>query len=427
VLSVSDGGGKRPVSSVSTTSPGGAITVRSVDVTAQEDGKSFVWKGPGQVLIEGPPADLRAAYTEGKALRVEMRVDQPGSGTSQLSLHNGTVLLGSWLAAAPVRQVATIRVPLRCLAANATEVERVGTALRIDGDAGLALTLLDARLEDGAGAASCPGPAPTAAAAPGTLIFSDEFNSGALDRTKWNVEGPAFWVNNEQQAYVDSPETIRFLPAGAVPGAENGVLVIQPRWREGFKTPTGRKADFISGRIDTKGKFDFTHGRAVARIRMPDATGVWPAFWLLGNGRWPDSGEIDILEFVGEKDWIGVAMHGPGYSGETPLVNKYFFEPGLDVTQWHEYGVVWTAREILFQIDGRTHYRVTRPMVEHYGRWVFDAPQHLIVNFALGGAYPFKTNGVEKPYNGLPSDTVARIKAGEIEMMVDWVRVYSAR
>ena len=32
------------------------------------------------------------------------------------------------------------------------------------------------------------------------------------------------------------------------------------------------------------------------------------------------------MEYVGEKDWVGVAVHGPGYSGDTPLVNKYFFE-----------------------------------------------------------------------------------------------------
>jgi beta-glucosidase len=260
----------------------------------------------------------------------------------------------------------------------------------------------------------------------GTLIFSDEFNAGSLDRDKWNVVGPEFWVNNEQQAYLDSPETIRFLPAGAVPGAEDGVLVLQPRFSEGFKTPTGRVADFVSGRINTRGKFDFTHGRAAARIRMPDAEGVWPAFWLLGNGKWPDTGEIDILEYVGEKDWVGVALHGPGYSGETPLVNKYFFEDGTDVTQWHVYAVEWSDSEIVFTVDDRTIYRVTRPMVEHYGKWVFDTPKFVILNFALGGAYPFKTSGIEEPYNGLPAETVERIKAGEITMEVDWVRVHSA-
>ncbi|WP_374406168.1 glycoside hydrolase family 3 N-terminal domain-containing protein [Pelagerythrobacter sp.] len=426
VLSLSDAGGKRPIGPGETTSPGGTLSVRSVDVTAQEDGKAFAWTGPGQVLIEGPPADLSVAYEDNDVLRVDLRVDRPGGGAAALALHGGTVPLGPWIASAPAGEVATLRVPLRCLAGDAAELERVGTALRIDGDAGLALTLLEARIEDGDGAAKCPAASGTAAATPGALIFSDDFDTGTLDRSKWNVEGPTFWVNNEQQAYVDSPETIHFLPAGAVPGAEDGVLVLQPRFSEGFETPTGRKADFVSGRINTRGKFDFTHGRASARIRMPDAEGVWPAFWLLGNGDWPTAGEIDILEYVGEKDWVGVALHGPGYSGETPLVNKFMFENGIDVTQWHEYAVEWTSSEILFQVDGRTTYRVTRPMVEHYGKWVFDAPQYVIVNFALGGAYPFKTNGIEEPYNGLPAETVERIKAGDIRMEVDWVRVHAA-
>lgn len=263
----------------------------------------------------------------------------------------------------------------------------------------------------------------TTPAETGEILFSDEFDTGALDRTKWNVVGPDFWVNNEQQAYVDSGDTITFRPAGTVPGADGGVLVLKPQWREGFATPDGRKVDFVSGRLTTQGKFDFTHGRAAARIKLPSDTGVWPAFWLLGNGRWPDTGEIDIMEYVGEPDWTGVALHGPGYSGETPLVDKFFFPPGTDVTDWHEYAVEWTPQEILFKIDGQLTYRVTRAMVEHYGKWSFDTPKHVILNFALGGAYPYKTNGIEEPYSGLPAATVEKVKRGEVEMLVDWVRV----
>lgn len=254
-------------------------------------------------------------------------------------------------------------------------------------------------------------------------LFADEFDDGELDRSKWNVVGPTFWVNNEQQAYIDSEETIHFMPAGTVEGADSGVLVLQPRFREGFETPSGRVADFVSGRINSSDKFDFTYGRAAARIRMPDATGVWPAFWLLGNGRWPDTGEIDIMEYVGDPEWTGVALHGPGYSGETPIVNKFYFPPPEDATGWHVYAVEWTSEEILFLVDEHVAYRVTRPMVEHYGEWRFDTPKYLILNFALGGAYPYKTNGIEEPYNGMPASTVEQIKAGEIAMYVDWVRV----
>lgn len=261
----------------------------------------------------------------------------------------------------------------------------------------------------------------------GELLFADEFNSDQLDRTKWNVVGPDFWVNNEQQAYIDAPETVRILPEGAVADAGGGVLVLQPNARTNYRTPSGRVADFVSGRINSRGKFEFTYGRAAARIKMPDAVGVWPAFWLLGNGQWPETGEIDIMEYVGEADWTGVALHGEGYSGETPLVDKQFFPPDTDVTQWHEYAVEWTPDQIVFTVDGRLTYRVTRAMAEHYGKWSFDNPKFVILNFALGGAYPYKTNGIEKPYAGLPAVTVEKIKHGEIAMYVDWVRVYGRK
>jgi beta-glucanase (GH16 family) len=266
--------------------------------------------------------------------------------------------------------------------------------------------------------------APVQGTPAGELLFADEFDGARLDRSRWNVIGPDLWVNNEQQAYIDSPETIHILPAGSVEGADGGVLALQPRHSANYRTPDGRSVDFVSGRIDSRGKFEFTHGRAAARIKMPDAVGVWPAFWLLGNGTWPDTGEIDIMEYVGEADWTGVALHGKGYSGETPIVNKYFFEPGTDATGWHEYSVEWTPREILFKVDGRLTYRATRAMVEHYGPWSFDTPKHLILNFALGGAYPFKTNGIDAPYPGLPASTVERIRQNDIAMYVDWVRVY---
>ena len=254
------------------------------------------------------------------------------------------------------------------------------------------------------------------------LVFADEFNAGELDRDVWNVVGIDFWVNNEQQAYLDSSETIQF--TDKVEGADGGALALRPVFKPGVDTREDRNADFISGRINSKGKAEFTYGRVEARIKMPDAEGVWPAFWMLGNGRWPDTGEIDIMEYVGETDWTGVALHGPGYSGETPIVNKFFFDEGTDATDWHVYAIEWTEDAVLFEINGRLTYRATRPMVERYGEWRFDNEKYLILNFALGGAYPYKTNMIEEPYNGMPQSTVDQIKAGDVAMYVDWVRVY---
>ena len=290
----------------------------------------------------------------------------------------------------------------------------------------LAVLLLAA----GCGAASAPtstaapatapvaSPSATNPAAPRRLLFADEFEGAALDRAKWSVIGPDLWVNNELQVYLDRPEVI------AVRG---GSLVITPRYAAGTEGGKGRKADFISGRIVTRGKFDFTYGRAEARIRMPDAVGAWPAFWLLGNRDWPHSGEIDIMEYVGDKSWSAVAMHGPGYSGDTPFVKRFYFPAGEDVTGWHVYAAEWTKDAVEFFVDDRLVYRVTRAMVEPYGRWAYDEPEHVIVNFALGGNYPAGVNGIKEPYFGLPAATVEKVKRGELAMEVDWVRVWAPK
>lgn len=253
------------------------------------------------------------------------------------------------------------------------------------------------------------------------LIFFDDFTSNELDNEKWNAEVSGEIHNNEQQAYIDSSETI-YLQQGSE--IANGVLVIQPRYSKGYVTSQGDTFDFVSGRINTCQRFAFTYGSISARIQLPIGEGLWPAFWLLGSdSHWPDCGELDIMEYVGETDWASVAVHGPGYSGETPLVNKKYFLPPENAARWHIYSLDWTPNSLIFKIDGELVYRVRRPAVEFLGNWVFDSDQYLILNFALGGVYPFKTNGIHAPYYGIPEATVESIRNNEIKLLVDWVKV----
>ena len=81
-------------------------------------------------------------------------------------------------------------------------------------------------------------------------------------------------------------------------------------------------------------------------------------------------------------------------------------------------------QDLRFLVDDREFYRVTKADVERYGPWRFDRAQYIILNFALGGTYPQGVNGVTSPYFGLPQDTVDRIKAEQIQVEVDWVRVW---
>ncbi|MGE5314831.1 MAG: family 16 glycosylhydrolase [Acidobacteriota bacterium] len=262
-----------------------------------------------------------------------------------------------------------------------------------------------------------------AAQADADTVFIEQFNAPSLDRSVWNVIVTGEVFNNEQQAYIDSTSAISPVNETDAPGAHDGALALTAAYRPGFTTRDGRKFDFTSGRIDTRGKKEFTYGTFSARMKLPAGDGFWPAFWLLGQGRWPDVGEIDIMENVGEADWTSVAIHGPKYSGETPLVNKFFFDGKTDITDWHVYSVEWTKEGMIFRIDGRMIYRATRAMVEHYGRWAFDAPKFIILNLALGGVYPAKTSRIDKPYYGMSASTVETIKNGAGRVLVDWVLV----
>jgi beta-glucanase (GH16 family) len=255
------------------------------------------------------------------------------------------------------------------------------------------------------------------------VLFFDGFDTPALNRDAWNVIVTGRVVNNEQQAYIDSPDTIAFVTGSEAQGAQGGALALRARYRQGFRSPEGRSFDFVSGRLDTRDKVTFTYGTAAARIKLTAGTGLWPAFWALGADRWPDTGEIDIMENVGDPSWVNAAMHGPGYSGDTPLVQRRHFPPGQDSTDWHIYAVSWTPDALRFSVDDDVYYEVTRPMVEKHGRWAFDNPKHIIVNLALGGGYPQAVNKVTSPYPGLPQATVDFIRTDTVAMLVDWVRI----
>jgi beta-glucanase (GH16 family) len=264
----------------------------------------------------------------------------------------------------------------------------------------------------------------TSAQTPATraaTIFSDDFSGTTLDRSKWNVIVTGRTVNDEQQAYVDSPETIAIRPDA--PDAERGALAITSRRKRGFTTPEGRGFDFVSGRMDTRGKFQFLYGTAEARIKLTAGAGLWPAFWALGNERWPDTGEMDILENVGDSTWTNFAIHGPGYSGDKCFDFRQRFPDGGDITGWHVYGMTWTRDALVFTVDGRERWRIDRATVDTRGRWAYDTPKFLIVNQAIGGSYPHAVNHTDQPYLGLPQSTVETIDAGRAVMLVDWIRV----
>ena len=143
------------------------------------------------------------------------------------------------------------------------------------------------------------------------LTMSDEFDvEGAPNSEIWNYDtgtGIDGWGNNELQYYTDRSENVT---------VQNGLLVISAI-EENYNG-----SSFTSAKLVTKGKFSQAYGRFEARIKVPGGSGLWPAFWLLGENvdvdGWPQCGEIDIMEYRRQEPTkVSGSIHGPGYSGLT--------------------------------------------------------------------------------------------------------------
>ncbi len=242
----------------------------------------------------------------------------------------------------------------------------------------------------------------TAVSAQGRLIWSEEFNDTVLKKSNWTIftgygSGNNGWGNNEWQNYISV--NISF---------KDGCLVITAK-----KTGDGQKmGDYTSARISSKSKQEFLYGRIEARIKLPEGRGVWPAFWLLGTkAKWPDCGEIDILEYVGfDPETAHSAIHTPSSFGET--INKSLLKiSGLE-KEFHVYGINWTEDKIEFYVDDPAKpFYTYDPQIKDNLTWPFIHPAYILINFAVGGNFGGR-KGVD--------DSVFPQK-----MQVDWVRVYS--
>ncbi len=236
------------------------------------------------------------------------------------------------------------------------------------------------------------------------LVWQDNFDTdGAPDASKWTYDigtGTNGWGNNELQYYTNRPENVK---------VQNGMLEITAI-KESYMG-----SGYTSARILTKGLFERTYGRFEARIKLPWGQGIWPAFWLLGddsNGSviWPQIGEIDIMEYRGQEPTITHgSVHGPGYSGGSPVTKSYELTNDRFDTGFHVFGIEWGPNYINYYVDDVLYNQITPS--DANGEWVFnDNSFYIIMNMAVGGSF------VGPPNNGTVFPQT---------MYVDYVRVYA--
>ena len=241
-----------------------------------------------------------------------------------------------------------------------------------------------------------------------TLAFDDEFNSSSVNSSRWDV----LYVHGDRSN--DEPECYLPTNVSESAGSLHELLKVQSVTCpiDSINGGTGTlSSDYASGAIQMA-TFAFTYGTIQVRAKFTGGTGPWPAVWLLGADcqypnylvtstcNWPNSGsqEIDLAEILSSN--LTTVNEGMFFNGSSPDCRASTTAVNHN---WHVYTLIWSAKELLFRIDGITTCKFTSTIP--------STPMFMIINTAVGGV-----GGGQIVNNTLPQTT-----------RVDYVRVFEGR
>lgn len=240
------------------------------------------------------------------------------------------------------------------------------------------------------------------------LVWSDEFDGGSLDMTKWRFEtGDHGWGNNEWQEYVTE----------GVTEVSGGTLKMTAK-----KTgPGGQVGDYQSVRLNSREAFTF--GRMEIRAKIPEwkGKGIWPALWMLGANigsvGWPQCGEIDMMEYVSyDPGRVHFSIHSAAnnHKDGTQVTSGPVVLESIEES-FHVYGILWTEQYITFYLDDPENVQLhfPRPAPANAANWPFDEPFYFLMNIAVGGDWGGQQGVDDRSFPAV--------------MEVDYVRVYQVK
>jgi beta-glucanase (GH16 family) len=230
-----------------------------------------------------------------------------------------------------------------------------------------------------------------------TLVWNDEFDSTAVDGSKWGYEvNGDGGGNNELQYYTSRPEN-SFV--------KDGMLTIRA------VKETYLSHEYTSARMRTAGKGDWKYGRFEVRAKVPYGQGLWPAIWMLPTdwvyGGWPASGEIDIMELLGQDPAKVYGTIHYGTAGHLQSGGSYSLpaEAATFAGAFHVFAIEWDSTSFKWFVDNTQYYSVAKTQP-------FDQRFHILLNVAVGGNWP-----------GSPNEMTVFPQ----EMIVDYVRVFQKK
>ncbi|HEX5154421.1 MAG TPA: glycoside hydrolase family 16 protein [Parafilimonas sp.] len=169
---------------------------------------------------------------------------------------------------------------------------------------------------------------------------------------------------------------------------------------------------YLTGGVYTKDKVSFGSGRLEIRARLNGATGVWPAFWLLGQGeKYPGGGEIDIMEHLNYDSIVYQTVH----SYYTITLNIKNDPPHggiarIHANEFNTYAVEKYRDSIVFYVNDKRTFAYPRIQTDKKDQFPFAGADHyLLLDMQLGGSWVGKIDPADLP----------------VEMEIDWVKFYA--
>lgn len=209
--------------------------------------------------------------------------------------------------------------------------------------------------------------------------LDENFDGASLDASVWRT---CHWWGDNGCTIDSNAELEWYLPNNVT--VANGRLQLTAR-EQTVEGSDGKTYRYTSGMVSTGPAeqggdplFEFTYGRAEARVRVPSGEGLWAAFWLLPSTT-ESRPEIDIMEVLGNDPakWIFHAHpKDPDAESEGTTVS------GPDASAgWHDIAIEWEPGSIRWVLDGEEVWSVQ-------GGQVPGEPMYLVLNLAVGGEYP---------------------------------------
>ncbi|GAB3420651.1 glycoside hydrolase family 16 protein [Niabella aquatica] len=230
------------------------------------------------------------------------------------------------------------------------------------------------------------------------LVWKENFNqSGSFDKTKWSKipRGTSDW--NRHMSDFDSCYDMR-----------DGKLVLR-----GINNTTlsGDTSKYLTGGVYTKDKVSFGLGRLEIRAKLDNATGAWPAFWLLAQGeKYPNGGEIDMMEHLNEDTIVYQTVH----SYYTITLNikdnpKHGGTASINPGAFNTYAVEKYRDSLVFYVNDKRTFAYPRIETDKKDQFPFaDVKHYLLLDMQLGGSWVGRVEPADLP----------------VEMEIDWVRFY---